>query len=52
MFVMVVASIWVSVSLSISVGLYYTHNSNCLWAFIVPALISISSGTSGGKKCE
>jgi len=41
-----IAVIWVGVSACVGAGLYLTHNANCLWAFIIPALIGV---TSGGK---
>jgi len=42
---------WLSVSAAVSVGLYVTHSAWCLWAFVLPALIKMSSGNKkGGKK--
>lgn len=36
---------WVSVSISISIGIYYTHDNKCLWFFLIPALIRINIKT-------
>ena len=34
---------WISVSLAVSVGVYYTHNIHCLWFLLVPLFISIKT---------
>ncbi len=34
---------WISVSFAVAVGIYYTKNPNCLWAFLIPACISFST---------
>jgi len=33
---------WISVGSCVAVGLYLTHNANCLWALFIPAFIGIS----------
>ena len=44
---------WLSVSAAVSVGLYVTLSAWCLWAFLLPALIKMSSGNKkGGKEDE
>lgn len=30
---------WLGLSLAISVGIYFTHDANCLWAFFFGVLI-------------
>jgi hypothetical protein len=37
------ALIWISVSVAISVGILVTGSLMPLWAFVLPALISVSS---------
>jgi len=39
-----VGMVWMSVSATVCTGLYLTHNANCLWAFLIPALISWKTG--------
>lgn len=41
------AIVWVAVSVAVITGLYLTRDSNCLWAFVLPALISVK--TRGDK---
>lgn len=36
--------IWLSVSIAISIAIYFTHDIKCLWFFIIPALIRIKTG--------
>lgn len=44
---------WVSVSAAVSVGIYVTHSPLCLWAFLFPALMRMTSGKDGrGEKGE
>ncbi len=44
---------WLSVSVAVSVGLYVTHSPWCLWAFLLPALMKMSSGgKKGGAEVE
>lgn len=44
---------WLSVSAAVSVGLYVTHSAWCLWAFLLPALMKMSSGDKkGGEEVE
>ena len=47
-----VATIWISVGTCVAAGLYLTHNANCLWAFLIPALIKVSSGNGEKKEDE
>ena len=35
---------WLSVSIAISVALYFTHSIHCLWFFIIPLLIRVKTG--------
>lgn len=41
---------WIATSLAVSVGIYYTKDSSCLWALVFPLFISLSS--SGNKDEE
>jgi len=36
---------WVSTAIATSVGIYYTKDVDCLWAMLIPAMISISFGS-------
>ena len=37
-----VLAVWLSVSIAISVGLYFTHDMRCLWFLLIPAFISFT----------
>lgn len=39
------AMIWLSVSIAVSVGIYFTRNIHCLWFLLVPSFISIKTGS-------
>ena len=41
---------WLSTAIATSVGIYYTYSAWCLWAFILPACINISSSKEEGSK--
>lgn len=41
---------WLSVGISISIGIYYTHDIKCLWFFIIPALIRFKTGEDENEK--
>ena len=41
---------WLSTGIATSIGIYVTKDANCLWALLIPAMISFS--TSGGKNTE
>ena len=32
---------WVATAVAVSVGIYYTKSANCLWAMLIPAMVSI-----------
>lgn len=36
----VCAIMWIAVSLGVVTGLYFTKDANCLWTFLLPALVS------------
>jgi hypothetical protein len=38
------AFIWISVAIAISVGVYVSKSATPLWALLIPACISVSSG--------
>ena len=46
--------IWMSVSVAVIFGIWHTNNVNCLWAFVIPTIltwsISGSNNHSKGKK--
>lgn len=44
--------VWVSVSIPISIAIYFTHNINCLWFFIIPALIRVKTNDKGDEDEE
>ena len=44
--------IWLSVSIAICVGIYFTHDINCLWFFIIPALIRVKTKDEGDEDEE
>lgn len=37
------AILWIAVSSAVIAGLYFTKNANCLWGFLIPALMGITS---------
>ena len=43
---------WVSVSIPVSIGIYLTHNINCLWFLIIPALIRVKTKDEGDEDEE
>lgn len=36
------AMMWFSVSIAVSVGLYFTRNIHCLWFLIIPSLVGVT----------
>ena len=42
MFWFAYAMIWLSTSVAVSFGVYFTHSAWCLWALLIPACISVS----------
>jgi hypothetical protein len=32
---------WFATAIGVGVGLYYTHNPHCLWAFLIPGFINL-----------
>lgn len=39
------ATVWLSVSIAVSVGIYFTRNIHCLWFLLVPSFVSIKTST-------
>jgi len=39
---------WIATALATSIGIYYTKDANCLWAMLIPGMISMKSNS--GKK--
>jgi hypothetical protein len=37
------ACAWIATGVAVAVGVYITKNPNCLWALLIPTLISIST---------
>lgn len=37
------AAAWLSTGAAVSFGVYYTHSANCLWALVIPALLSVTN---------
>lgn len=36
------AMMWLSVSIAVSVGLYFIRNIHCLWFLIIPSLVGVT----------
>lgn len=36
------AMAWISTSVAVIAGMYFTHSAWCLWAFILPACIELT----------
>jgi len=32
---------WIATAIATSVGIYYTKDASCLWAMLIPAMISM-----------
>ena len=45
-FVLAIAAIWVPCAVAVSVGLYFTRDIRCLWFLLIPARISVKTGSS------
>lgn len=44
---------WISTSVAVIAGMYFTHSAWCLWAFILPACIElIHDGEEGSEEPE
>jgi hypothetical protein len=43
---------WAATAIATSVGLYYTKNADCLWAMLIPAMISLKPSSNKNKKKE
>lgn len=41
---------WVATALATSVGIYYTKDADCLWAMLIPMMISIKSSNKNSKE--
>lgn len=37
---------WLSTSLAVCVGIYFTHSIKCLWFLLIPGLINIKSSSN------
>ena len=37
---------WIATGFAVAVGIYITKNAGCLWAMLIPALISFSTKSS------
>lgn len=43
---------WIAVSAAVIVGLYFTKDARCLWAFVIPGFISFSSRSESDDEDE
>ena len=43
---------WIATALATSVGIYYTKDANCLWAMLIPGMISLNSKGDKNDKEE
>lgn len=46
------AMAWISTSVAVIAGMYFTHSAWCLWAFILPACIKITDKNKDDKESE
>lgn len=47
------ASAWIATAIGVVVGIYFTGSAYCLWAFLLPASISLTvSSTVDNKNSE
>jgi hypothetical protein len=37
---------WIATGIAVAVGIYFTKDANCLWAMLIPAMISFSTKSS------
>lgn len=42
------AIVWIAVSAAVIAGIWITRSSACLWAFLLPAMVRISTGSEKG----
>lgn len=50
MFYFAYAMAWISTSVAVITGMYFTHSAWCLWTFILPACIELTR--KGDKESE
>lgn len=43
---------WISTAAAVSVGIYYTNSAWCLWAMLIPSMLSFSRKPVKTKKAE
>ena len=43
---------WLSVSLAVCVGIYYTHSIKCLWFLLIPTLINVKVSDNNNDKSD
>lgn len=46
------AMAWISTSVAVTAGMYFTHSAWCLWAFILPACIELTRNSKDDKESE
>lgn len=44
------AMAWLSTAMACIAGIYFTHSPWCLWVFLLPACIKITSGKESEEK--
>lgn len=47
-------TIWIATAAAVSFGIYFTGDANCLWAMLIPALVSFNTnkGSVNGAASE
>ena len=45
--IIIIALIWGLMAMSVSVGIYFTKNINCLWFMLIPAFTRVCVNDNG-----
>lgn len=43
---MILVSAWIGTAIAVSIGIYITHSTNCLWAMFIPAFLGTKTSTT------
>lgn len=46
------AMAWISTSVAVIAGIYFTHSAWCLWAFILPACVELTHKSKDDEESE
>lgn len=46
------AMAWISTSVAVIAGMYFTHSAWCLWAFILPACVELTKKNKDDEESE